>query len=284
LKERGYVVLPDPFDKGVIDAFNKHVFHEFERHSRLGMVEIGTFMKRVEQLRAAGAKYVFLKTGAYRPSDLALAVRCASEAKIDLLTVDAAGGGTGMSPWRMMNDWGVPPIELWSLFYNYLTQLENKKKHIPAAAFASGISMEDQMFKGLALGAPFFKMIGMGRAPLAAAMVGKNLGIAIEDGDLPVYVSRFGRTKDEIFETTPELRKKYGDKFDEIPTGAIGLYTYMKRLNQGLRQIMCGSRKFALKYIDRGDIAALTREASEISGIPYIMDCDKKEAAKILDF
>jgi len=64
----------------------------------------------VEVLRAAGAKYVFLKTGAYRPSDLALAVRCASEAKLDLLTVDAAGGGTGMSPWRMMNEWGVPPI------------------------------------------------------------------------------------------------------------------------------------------------------------------------------
>jgi len=284
LKERGYVVLPDPFDERVIDAFNKHVFHEFERHSRLGMVEIETFLERVEQLRAAGAEYVFLKTGAYRPSDLALAVRCASEAKIDLLTVDAAGGGTGMSPWRMMNEWGVPPIELWSMFYNYLAELKNKKKHIPAAAFASGISMEDQMFKGLALGAPFFKMIGMGRAPLAAAMVGKNLGIAIEDGDLPVYVSRFGRTKDEIFETTPELRKKFGDKFEEIPTGAIGLYTYMKRLNQGLRQIMCGSRKFALKYIDRGDIAALTHEASEISGIPYIMDCDKKEAAKILDF
>ncbi len=284
LKERGYVVLPDPFDENVINAFNNHVFHEFERHSRLGMVDIESFMKRVEQLRNAGAEYVFLKTGAYRPGDLALAVRCASEAKLDLLTVDAAGGGTGMSPWRMMNEWGVPPIELWSLFYNYLTELKNKKKYIPDAAFASGITMEDQMFKGLALGAPFFKMIGMGRAPLAAAMVGKNLGIAIEDGDLPVYVSRFGRTKDEIFETAPELRKTFGDKFDDIPTGAIGLYTYMKRLHQGLRQIMCGSRKFALEYIDRNDIAALTPEASRISGIPYIMDCDKKEAAKILDF
>ena len=155
LKERGYVVLPDPHDPNVIDAFNNHVFHEFERHSRLGMVEIESFLKRVEVLRAAGAKYVFLKTGAYRPSDLALAVRCASEAKIDLLTVDAAGGGTGMSPWRMMNEWGVPPIELWSLLYNYLDITAKKGKHVPAAAFASGITMEDQMFKGLALGAPY---------------------------------------------------------------------------------------------------------------------------------
>ena len=282
LKDRGYVVLPDPHDPNVIDAFNKHVFHEFERHSRLGMVEIDGFLERVEELRAAGAKYIFLKTGAYRPSDLALAVRCASEAKIDMLTVDAAGGGTGMSPWRMMNEWGVPPIELWSLFHQYLTRVAESGRYVPDAAIASGISMEDQMFKGLALGAPYFKMIGMARAPLAAAMVGKNIGLCIEKDDLPVYVSRFGRRKDEIFETSPELQKRFGMRFDDIPTGAIGLYTYMKRLHQGLRQIMCGARKFTLSHIDRGDIAALTHEASNISHIPYVMDCDKEEAEEIL--
>jgi glutamate synthase domain-containing protein 2 len=189
-----------------------------------------------------------------------------------------------MSPWRMMNEWGVPPIELWSLFYSYLDKLAKKGKFVPDAAFASGITMEDQMFKGLALGAPYFKMIGMARAPLAAAMVGKNIGKAIEDGDLPVYVSRFGRTKSEIFETAPELKLMFGEKFDDIPTGAIGLYTYMKRLHQGLRQIMAGSRKFALEYISRDDISALTQEASAISKIPYIMDCDKESAEELLNF
>ena len=144
--------------------------------------------------------------------------------------------------------------------------------------------MEDQMFKGLALGAPYFKMVGMARAPLAAAMVGKNIGLCIEKDDLPVYVSRFGRRKEEIFETSPELQARYGMRFDAIPTGAIGLYTYLKRLHQGLRQIMCGSRKFSLPHIDRGDIAALTRASSNISGIPYIMDCDKEEAEQILGY
>jgi glutamate synthase domain-containing protein 2 len=248
------------------------------------MVEIESFLKRVEQLRSAGAKYIFLKTGAYRPSDLALAVRCASEAKIDLLTVDAAGGGTGMSPWRMMNEWGVPPIELWSLFYQYLARIADNRKFVPDAAIASGITMEDQMFKGLALGAPYFKMIGMARAPLAAAMVGKNIGMSIEKDDLPVYVARFGRTKNEIFEASPELRQRFGQKFDEIPTGALGLYSYVKRLTQGMRQIMCGSRKFSLEHISRNDIASLTREASDISEIPYITDCDKEEAERILSF
>ena len=45
---------------------------------------------------------------------------------------------------------------------------------------------------------------------------------------------------------------------------------------------MCGSRKFALEYITRDDITALTREAADVSGIPFIMDHDKEEASQIL--
>ena len=282
LKERGYMVIPDPCDKNVIKAFEHHAFHEFERHSRIGMVDIESFCKRVEELRKAGAKYVFLKTGAYRPSDLALAVRCCSEAKIDLLTVDGAGGGTGMSPWRMMCEWGIPGVELWSLLYQYINKFAKKGMHIPDVAIAGGLTLEDQIFKGLALGAPFFKLIGMARSPLAAAMVGKNICSRVEEGFLPVYVARFGKSIEEIFITAPELKRKYGKDFEKIPPGAIGLYTYMKRLEQGVKQLMCGARKFALEYIKRDDIVALTHSASEISGIKYIMECDKQEAEKIL--
>jgi hypothetical protein len=46
---------------------------------------------------------------------------------------------------------------------------------------------------------------------------------------------------------------------------------------------MCGNRKFALEYISRDDIAALTQEAADISGITYISDVDKEEAEKILE-
>ncbi len=77
-------------------------------------------------------------------------------------------------------------------------------------------------------------------------------------------------------------RKFKGNGFDEIPTGALGLYTYYERLAQGLRQLMAGSRKFALEYISRDDLAALTREAADISGISYIMDVDREEADAIL--
>ncbi|MEW6747125.1 MAG: FMN-binding glutamate synthase family protein [Planctomycetota bacterium] len=283
LYQRGYVVLPNPTDPNVIRSYEKGAFKEFERHSRVGMVTEESFAQRVAELRKAGAKYVFLKTGAYRPADMARAIVFASKYKIDLLTVDGAGGGTGMSPWRMMNEWGVPPVELHSMLYQYAKRLHDKGRHVPALAVAGGFTFEDQIFKGLALGAPFVKLVGMARAPIAAAMVGKTIGRAMADGQLPVYVERFGSTKDEIFVTSTHLRHELGDDlFESLPCGALGLYTYYERLAQGLRQLMAGSRRFNLSVMSRDDLAALTPEAAAISGIPYVMDLDKAEVEKIL--
>jgi hypothetical protein len=45
---------------------------------------------------------------------------------------------------------------------------------------------------------------------------------------------------------------------------------------------MAGARKFALQYVERDDLVALTREAAEVSGIPYVMDADKEEVDRIL--
>ncbi|HOP81029.1 MAG TPA: FMN-binding glutamate synthase family protein, partial [Armatimonadota bacterium] len=284
LYERGYVVIPNPTDPNVIKAFEQGAFKEFERHSRVGMISEESFAKRVEELRKAGAKYIFLKTGAYRPADLARAIAWASKYKLDLLTVDGAGGGTGMSPWRMMNEWGVPPVELHSLLYQFAKRLADKGRYLPAFAVAGGFTFEDQIFKGLAMGAPFVKLVGMARGPIASAMVGKTIGRSMDDGQLPVYVERFGTTRDEIFVTAAHLRQELGDdEFEKLPTGALGLYTYYERLAQGLRQLMCGSRKFALEHISRDDIAALTPEASKVSGIQYIMHVDEDEVDQILD-
>jgi glutamate synthase domain-containing protein 2 len=282
LKKRGYIVLPDPLDPNVVEEFKKGVFTEFERHSRVGMVTEESFLARVEELRKAGAKYLSLKTGAFRPADLARAVKFSSLGKIDYLTVDAAGGGTGMSPWRMMNEWGVPPVELWSLLYQYCERLAKKGEYVPDIVLASGFVLEDQIFKGFALGAPYVKAIGMARAPLAAAMVGKTIGKAIESEQLPIFLERFGRNRESIFVTAEKLKREFGKDYKDIPTSAIGLYTYYERLAQGMRQFMCGSRKFALEHITRGDLAALTPEASKISGIPLVSDLDKEEVEKIL--
>ena len=283
LKDRGYILLPDPDSPTVAEAFKQGKFKEFERHSRVGMVTEEGFLARVRELRKAGAKHISLKTGAYRPADLARALKFSSKAKIDLLTVDAAGGGTGMSPWRMMNEWGIPGVHLWSLLFKFADKLAEKGEYIPDIAIAGGFAFEDQIFKGLALCAPYVKLISMARAPLAAAMVGKTIGKRMVEKQVPIYIERFGTTPEEVFITAPTLKERFGNDFERIPTGALGLYTYMQRLAQGLRQIMAGSRKFALEYISRDDIAALTEEAAKISGICYVTEVDKEEVYRILD-
>ena len=106
----------------------------------------------------------------------------------------------------------------------------------------------------------------------------------INELQIPVYVERFGNSKDEIFVTASTLRKELGDEeFEKLPTGALGLYTYYERIAQGLRQLMAGSRKFSLEYMSRDDIAALTREANQVSGIQYVMDVDQGKVERILD-
>ncbi|MDD5082259.1 MAG: FMN-binding glutamate synthase family protein [Dehalococcoidales bacterium] len=279
LKSRGYVVFPDPEDPVIQESFKAKGFDEFERHSRLGMVEEESFLKRVETLRKIGAKYISLKTGAYRPADLARAVKFASEAKIDLLTVDGAGGGTGMSPWPMMNEWGIPTVYIECLLYNYLSRLEKKGAFIPSCAIAGGIAIEDHVFKGIALAAPYIKTVCIGRATLAAAMVGKANGEKLHK-DHPN--NGYDEALAQAFVNVGKLKEQFGKDFSRIPPSAIGMYNYYDRLATGLRQLMAGERKFKLNLIDRTDLMALTREAAEISGIAYVMDADKAEVDKIL--
>ncbi|MBW2108778.1 MAG: FMN-binding glutamate synthase family protein [Deltaproteobacteria bacterium] len=281
LKQRGYIVLPDPTNPAAQAAFKAGGISEFERHSRLGMVTEESFHKAVEHLRSAGAKYVTLKTGAYRPADLARAIKYSSDAKIDLLTIDGAGGGTGMSPWRMMNEWGIPTVELECLTYQMCERLHAKGAYIPPIAIAGGLSLEDHIFKALALGAPYVKAICLGRAMMTAAMVGKTHGkLMAEKMELEGEDPETGYLT--LFAVGAELKERFGKDFAKLPAGAIGMYSYIDRMRQGLQQFMAGERKFALKYIDRNDLVALTREAAEISGIPYVMDSDKDEVEKIL--
>ncbi|MCJ7494663.1 MAG: FMN-binding glutamate synthase family protein [Deltaproteobacteria bacterium] len=283
LKSRGYIVLPDPEDPVIQEAYKQGDFKEFERHSRLGMVTEEGFHKEIERLKRIGTKHISLKTGAYRAADLARAVKYASDAKIDLLTVDGAGGGTGMSPWRMMNEWGIPTVYLESLLYQCLKKLEHKGAFIPSCAMAGGLALEDHIFKAFALAAPYIKAICLGRASMTAAMVGNTIGEMIKKGKVPPDIAKYGTDIEHVFILAAKLKDKFGKDFQKIPAGAIGMITYFDRLNAGLQQFMAGARKFALKYITREDLVALTRESAEVSGIPYVMESDQEEVEKILE-
>ncbi len=281
LKNRGYLVIPDPEDPVASEMLKCGAISEFEVNSKNSLIDEEEFLKGVERLRGIGAKYIALKTGSYRTIDLAFAIKCASKARVDLLTVDGSGGGSGMSPWRMMNEWGIPTVYLECLLYKYLKKIEEKGWFIPYCAIAGGLVLEDQIYKALALGFPYIKSISMGRAVMSAAMVGRTYGDLAKEKvhkDIQKYQDIILQT----FSCALKLKEKYGEDFEKIPPGAIGLYNYFDRLSAGIKQFLAGGRKSSLEYIKREDLIALTREAAEISGIPYVMDADLEKVEKIL--
>lgn len=284
LQKRGYIVTPDPSSPVVQAAYKMRAIKEFERHSRLGFVTEEGFMAEVERLRSLGFKRITLKTGAYSLRELAMAIKWGSKARIDLLTIDGAPGGTGMSPWRMMEEWGIPSIYLHSAAYNFARKLTEMGERVPDIAFAGGFSSEDGVFKALALGAPFVKAICMGRALMIPGLVGKNIQEWHAKSDLPKTVSQYGTSFEEIFVNYEAVKDIVGaDEIEKIPLGAIGIYSYADKIKVGLQQLMAGSRRFNVKSIDRRDLMSLTDECAKVTGIPYVMDAYMEEAEAILE-
>jgi glutamate synthase domain-containing protein 2 len=283
LQKRGYIITPDPSNSVAQAAFEDGSLKEFERHSRLGFIDEEGFYTEVKRLRDLGFKRVTLKTGAYGLRELAMAIRWGANAKIDLLTLDGAGGGTGLSPWRMMEEWGMPSLYLHSAAYDFCQKLTERGERVPDIAFASGFSSEDGVFKALALGAPFTKAVCMGRALMIPGMVGKNIEQWLKDGKLPNTVGQFGSTPEEIFVCYEDVKGIVGpDAMKNIPLGAVGMYSFSEKIRVGLQQLMAGARCFNVPAITRHQLMSLTEECAKVTGIPYLMDAYRKEAEKIL--
>jgi glutamate synthase domain-containing protein 2 len=284
LQRRGYIVTPEPSHPINQAAFKDGSLKEFERHSRLGFIDEEGFYAEVQRLRDLGFKRITLKTGAYGLRELAMAIKWGAKARIDLLTIDGAGGGTGMSPWRMMEEWGMPSLYLHAAAYDFCNRLAYKGERVPDIAFAGGFSSEDGIFKALALGAPFTRAVCMGRALMIPGMVGKNIDSWIRENKLPNTISQYGSTAEEIFVCYEEVKDIVGsEEIKNIPLGAIGIYSYCEKLRVGLQQIMAGARCFNLSAISRKDLMSLTEECAKVTGIPYLMDAYRDEAIDILE-
>jgi glutamate synthase domain-containing protein 2 len=283
LQKRGYIITPDPASPLAQAAFKDGSLKEFERHSRLGFIDEEGFYNEIKRLRELGFKRITLKTGAYGLRELAMAIRWGANAKIDLLTLDGAGGGTGMSPWRMMEEWGMPSLYLHAAAYDFCRKLADKGERVPDIAFAGGFSSEDGVFKALALGAPFTKAVCMGRALMIPGMVGKNIEQWLEDGKLPNTVSQFGSTPEEIFVCYEDVKGIVGSgEIKNIPLGALGIYSFSEKIRIGLQQLMAGARCFSVPAITRRQLMSLTEECTKVTSIPYLMDAYREEAEKIL--
>jgi glutamate synthase domain-containing protein 2 len=300
LKERGYVVDPNPALPEVKEAFAKGAIKSFARHSRLGGTNLDSvalvredFMKSVDYLRSLGFERISLKTGSYGMEELAMAIKFASDANLDLLTIDGSGGGTGMSPWNMMQSWGVPSINLHSKAYEYASILAANGKKVVDLSFAGGFALEDSIFKGLALGAPYVKMICMGRGIMIPGFLGANIEgvlnperrVAIHGNwdTLPKSVSDIGSSPEAIFASYFDVQKKVGkEEMRNIPYGAIAMWTMADKLACGVQQLLAGARKFNVAQISRNDVYAANRETAQETGITYITDAKNESAKNIL--
>ncbi len=300
LKKRGYVVDPNPELPEVQEAYEAGAIKAFARHSRLGGTNLSSvdlvredFMKSVDYLRSLGFKRISLKTGSYGMEELAMAIKFASDAKLDLLTIDGSGGGTGMSPWNMMQSWGVPSINLHSKAYEYAGILAANGQKVVDLSFAGGFCLEDSIFKAIALGAPYTKLVCMGRSVMIPGYLGANIegvmhperkeAISGNWDKLPKAVKDIGSSPEELFASYFEVQKKIGkDEMKNIPYGAIAFWTLADKLGCGLQQLMAGARKFALKQISRNDLFSANRETEAETGITHCADVNDEFAKKIL--
>ncbi|MBT8227645.1 MAG: hypothetical protein KJO75_19410 [Dactylosporangium sp.] len=301
LHQRGYVIDPDPTKPEVQEAFKNGSIRSFARHSRLGYTDLATpqqveddFMKAVGYLRGLGYRQISLKTGSYGMEALAMAIKYATEAKLDLLTIDGSGGGTGMSPWNMMESWGVPSLLLHAKAHEYASLLAARGDRVVDLAFAGGLAREDHIFKALALGAPFTKMVCMGRAVMIPGFLGANIeGVLKPDerarvsgnwNNLAPAVRELGDRPEELFAGYYEVQKKVGEReMRNIPYGAIAMWTLADKLAAGLQQLMAGARTFSINEISRNDVFSANRETERETRIPFITEVLDDRAKSILN-
>lgn len=263
-QEDGFLVNPDPSDPKVQEAYHKKASPAFYTYGRFPMWKEDYLVDRIDYLRSLGMKNVYFKMAGFDPEDLEHIMRLAVKCDVDMVTFDGAGGGSGYSPCKMMNEWCLPTVAMESILVEILKKLNAEGLELPKVAITGGIVMEDHVYKALALGAPYIQIIGICRGAMAAAMSAKKVGDMIKDGTVPKAYTKYGTTIDEIFLDLPELRGIYGEIADSFSPGAIGVYSYLNRIKFGLQHFAALNRKFSLEYISKRDVFPLTKEAKDI--------------------
>ncbi|MDH6603328.1 hypothetical protein OKW23_000457 [Bacilli bacterium PM5-9] len=262
-KKIGGYIYPDPLNEKVIEAMKANEEPNFYFCGEFPMWDEAFFEKRISDLRAKGIKNIYFKMAGYDIKDIERVLRIAAVNEIDLVTFDGAGGGSGYSPCKMMNEWGLPSIDLQKVVCQVSRKLEAEGLNVVDIAITGGFSSEDQVFKALALGAPYVKAVGLCRASMAAANSAKNIGELIKQNKVPQYLKQYGGSVEEIFADLPDLRLLYGKKADKFPTGAIGVYSYLNKINFGVQHFAALNRKFNINLVDNSDVISLTNKAKE---------------------
>lgn len=263
-QQQGALIYPDPSSEEMKKANNAGVCPNFYQYGRLPMWDENFFQTRITHLRQLGLKNVYFKMAGYDPIDIERVLRIGAQNQVDMVTFDGAGGGSGYSPCKMMNEWGLPTVDLQVTVYQIAKKLKEEGLTLPAICITGGFATEDQAYKALALGAPFVNVVGICRGAMAAANSAKVVGELLEKGTVPQHLMAYGTFKGEIFADLPDLWALYGKKADDFSCGAIGTFSYLNRLAFGLKHFGALNRKFNLKYFDQTDLIPLTLQAQQI--------------------
>ncbi len=260
-QQLGDVLIPDPSDLSIQKAYQDGVCPNFYTYSRLPLWNEESLIDHISALRDLGAKNIYFKMAGYDRADIERVLRIACEAQVDMVTFDGAGGGSGYSPSKMMNEWSLPTVCLEDAVVRICEQLKSEGFTLPAMIMAGGFASEDQVFKGLAYGDGHVLGIGLCRASMAAAMTGKTIGEQIKTGNVPERLKPYGSTIEEIFCDLPDLRAIYGTRANDFSTGAIGVFSYLNKIAFGLKHFAALNRKFNIDLLDKSDLIPLTSDA-----------------------
>ncbi|HHW95480.1 MAG TPA: FMN-binding glutamate synthase family protein, partial [Mogibacterium sp.] len=263
-QETGMLVYPDPSNPEVIKKCEDGFCPNFYSYARLPQWDEEYMIPRIEQLREMGIKNFYFKVAGYDREDLKRVIKMASKAKVDMITFDGAGGGSGYSPSKMMNEWSLPTVVLEDAVCKIVEKLKKDGRYVPAIIMTGGFSTEDQVFKALALGNQNITGVGLCRAAMTAAMTGKNIGERIKNGDIPKNMQKFGSTVDEIFADFADLKIIYGKEANDFSLGAVGVFSYLNKIAFGVKHFAALNRKFDIACLDRSDLIPLTRDAKKI--------------------
>lgn len=263
-KFNGLIVVPDPDDEDVRALAARNECPAFWSYSRLPMWTEESLAAKIGELRELGAKNIFFKMAGFDRQDIERVIRIASDLEVDLITFDGAGGGSGYSPDKMMNEFGLPAACIESAIVPVCDSLKAEGKYVPSIAIAGGFSAEDQAYKALALGAPYVRAVGLCRASMAAAMVGKQIGKMASEGVIPEHLVRYGSTNEELFRELGAVRSLLGEKAEGISMGAVGVYSYLMKMTFGVQHFAALNRKFDVSLIGREDLIPLTGDARRL--------------------
>ncbi|MEG2222326.1 MAG: glutamate synthase-related protein [Oscillospiraceae bacterium] len=263
-QKMGGLVRPDPSDPAVQKAYADGVCPNFYLYGRLPQWTEEYMVRRVAELRELGAKNIYFKMAGYDRGDLEKVLRIASAANVDMVTFDGAGGGSGYSPCKMMNEWALPTVCMEDAVVSIARRIRAEGRTLPAITITGGFASEDQVFKALAYGDGLVTAVGLCRASMAAAMSGKKVGELLKTGNAPELFRPYGSTVEEVFGDLADLRAIYGKEANDFSTGAIGVFSYLHKIGFGLQHFGALNRKFDVQYFDRTDLIPLTRDAKDL--------------------